>query len=81
MEKLATELRASPPSQQKKSKAKGAVLTSVVCAASRNWRLTFFSDSLTIENYLFSSARVNLLPWALSFPPASTIEVVSAHSC
>jgi hypothetical protein len=62
MEKLAIELRASPPSQQKKSKAKGAVLTSVVRAASRNWRLTFLIDSLTIENCLFSSARVNLLP-------------------
>jgi hypothetical protein len=36
MEKLATELWASPPSQQKKSNAKGAVLTSVVCAALRN---------------------------------------------
>jgi hypothetical protein len=81
MEKWATKLRASPLSQQKKSKAKGAVLTSVVRAASRNWRLTFFSDSLMIENCLFSSARVSLLPWTLSFPLASTLEVVSAHSC
>jgi hypothetical protein len=81
MEKLATELRASPPSQQKNSKAKGVVLTSVVRATSRNWRLMFLSDSLTIENCLFRSARVNLLPWALSFPPASTPEAVSAHSC
>jgi hypothetical protein len=78
---LATELRASPPRQQKKSKVKGAVLTSVVHTTSRNWRLTFLSDSLTIENCLFRSARVNLLPWTLSFPPASALEAVSAHSC
>jgi hypothetical protein len=62
IEKLATELRALPPSQQKKSKVKDAVLTSVVHTASRNWRLTFLSDSLMVENCLFRSARVNLLP-------------------
>jgi hypothetical protein len=36
---------------------------------------------LTVENCLLSSARVNLLPWALSFPPASMLKAVSAHSC
>jgi hypothetical protein len=81
MDKLATELPALPPSQQKKSKAEGVVLTSVVRAVSRNWRLTFLSDSLTIEICLFSSARVSLLPWTLSFPPSSALEVVSAYSC
>jgi hypothetical protein len=81
IEKLATELRALPPSQQKKSKVKGVVLTSIVRTASRNWRLTFLSDSLTVENCLFRSARVNLLPWALSFPPASALEAVFTHSC
>jgi hypothetical protein len=81
MVKWATELWASPLNQQKKSKAKGMVLTLVVRAASRNWRPTFCSDSLTIENCLFSSARASLLPWTLSFPPASTLEAVFAHSC
>jgi hypothetical protein len=80
MVKWATELRASSLNQQKKSEAKGAVLTLVVRTASRNWRPTFCSDSLMIENCLFSSARVGLLPWTLSFSPASTLEAVSAHS-
>jgi hypothetical protein len=57
------------------------ILTAVVCDASRNWRFTFLSDSLTAESCLSSSARVRLLPWALSFPLVSTLEVVSAHSC
>jgi hypothetical protein len=81
MVKLATELQASPLNQHKKSKAKGAVLTLVVRAASRNWRPMFCSNSLTMENCLFSSARVGLLPWTLSFSPASTLEAMSAHSC
>jgi hypothetical protein len=72
IEELATELR---------SKVKGTVLTSVIRTASRNWRLTFLSDSVTIENCLFRSARVNLLPWTLSFPSASALEALSAHSC
>jgi hypothetical protein len=53
----------------------------VVYDASRNWRFTFLSDYLTTESCLLSSARVKLLPWALSFPPVSTLEAVSAHSC
>jgi hypothetical protein len=81
MVKLATELRASSLNQQKKSEAKGVVLTLLVCTASRNWSPTFCSDSLMIENYLFSSARVGLLPWTLSLSPALTLEVVSTHSC
>jgi hypothetical protein len=36
---------------------------------------------LTIENCLFSSARDSLLPWTLSFSPASMLKAVSAHSC
>jgi hypothetical protein len=78
---LVIELRASPPSWQKKSKAESMVLTSVVSDASRNWRFTFLSDSLMVESYLLSSARVKLLPWALSFLLVSTLEAVSAHSC
>jgi hypothetical protein len=81
MAKWTTELRALSLNQQKKSEAKGAILTLVVRMASRNWRPTFWSDSLTIENCLSSSARVGFLPWTLSFPPASALEAVSAHSC
>jgi hypothetical protein len=81
MVKWVAELRASSLNQQKKSEAKGTILTLVVRIASRNWRPTFCNDSLTVENYFFSSAKVDLLPWTLSFSLASTLEAVSTHSC
>jgi hypothetical protein len=40
------------------------ILTAVVHDASRKWRFTFLSDSLTMESYLLSSARVKGPPWA-----------------
>jgi hypothetical protein len=41
MAKWAMELWAMSLNQQKKSEAKGAVLTLVVCIASRSWKPTF----------------------------------------
>jgi hypothetical protein len=40
------------------------ILTVEVRDASRNWRFMFLSDSLMMESYLLSSARVKGLPWA-----------------
>jgi hypothetical protein len=68
-----------PPSRQKKSKVENTLLTLAVHVASRNWKFTFLSDSLTIESYLLSSARVKLLPWDLRFLLVSALEAVSAH--
>jgi hypothetical protein len=62
MVKWAAELRATSLNQQKKSEAKGVILTLVVRIASRNWRPTFCSDSLTVENY-FSA-----LPGSACYP-------------
>jgi hypothetical protein len=70
-----------PRPQLLEEKAKSTLLTSVVRVASRNWKLTFLSDSLMAESCLLSSARVKLLPWALRVPPVSALEAVSAHSC
>jgi hypothetical protein len=61
MEKWAMELRALSLNQQKKLEARGAILTLVIRMASRNWKPAFWSNSLTTENYLSSSARVGLL--------------------
>jgi hypothetical protein len=73
MEKLVVELQAPPPNREKKSKVEDTLLTSTVCVASRNRKFTFLSDSLTMESYLLSSARVKLLPWALRFPLVSAL--------
>jgi hypothetical protein len=59
---LVIELQAPFLSRQKKSKAEDILLTSTVQFASKNWKFTFLSDSLTMESCLLSSARVRLLP-------------------
>jgi hypothetical protein len=55
---LITEVARPAPQLVEKLKVGSMILTAVVSDASMNWRFTFLSDSLTMESYLLSSAKV-----------------------